>query len=135
MGNLFSQETDNVIVKVKPYYFINTDPETGYSNEKIKNFKIIKNFTLKKDDKDYLFKICNYKINKSSFKSNELIFDIQYDKVINCNDIESYITDGWHKLCNAGDPIKANFIKEKKYNKKQIYFAIDDIIFEYPKLS
>jgi len=34
MGNLFSQETDNVIVKVKPYYF--TKSEDGYSQDKIK---------------------------------------------------------------------------------------------------
>ena len=46
MGNLFSQETDNVIVKVKPYYF--TKVEDGYSQNKIKNFKITKNITLKK---------------------------------------------------------------------------------------
>ena len=133
MGNLFSQETDNVIIKVKPYYF--TISEDGYSQDKIKNFKITKNITLKKEDKDYLFNVCNYKNKKTSFKSNELIFEIQYDKVLSCSDIESYITDAWHKLCNAGDPIKANFIKEKKYNKKQIYFAIEDISFEYPKLS
>ena len=49
--------------------------------------------------------------------------------------IETYISDAWHKFCNAGDPIKPNFIKEKKHNKKQIYFAIDDVEFEYPKLS
>ena len=97
MGNLFSQETDNVIVKVKPYYFTKNDD--GYSQDKIKNFKITKNITLKKDD------------------------------------IESYITDAWHKFCNAGDPIKANFIKEKKYNKKPIYFATEYVTFEYPKLS
>ena len=53
MGNLLSQETDNVIVKVKPYYF--TRSKDGYSQDKIKNFKITKNITLKKDDKDYLF--------------------------------------------------------------------------------
>jgi hypothetical protein len=133
MGNLFSQETDNVIIKVKPYYF--TISEDGYSQDKIKNFKITKNITLKKDDKDFLFNVCNYKIKKTSFKDNELIFEIQYDKNISCSDIESYITDAWHKFCNAGDPIKANFIKEKKYNKKTIYFAADDINFEYPKLS
>ena len=133
MGNLFSQETDNVIVKVKPYYFTKNDD--GYSQDKIKNFKITKNITLKKDDKDYLFNVCKYKIKKTSFKGNELIFDIQYDKLISCSDIESYITDAWHKFCNAGDPIKANFIKEKKYNKNPIYFATEDITFEYPKLS
>ena len=133
MGNLFSQETDNVIVKVKPYYFTKNDD--GYSQDKIKNFKITKNITLNKGDKDYLFNICNYKIKKTSFRSNELIFEIKYNKVVSCSDIENYITDAWHKLCNAGDPIKANFIKEKKYNKKTIFFAIDDIKFEYPKLS
>lgn len=133
MGNLFSQETDNVIVKVKPYYYIRSDD--GYSQDKIKNFKITKNITLKKDDKDFLFNVCNYKIKKTSFKDNELIFEIQYDKNISCSDIESYITDTWHKFCNAGDPIKANFIKEKKYNKKPIYFDTEDIKFEYPKLS
>jgi hypothetical protein len=120
-------------LKVKPYYF--TRSEDGYSQDKIKNFKITKNITLKKEDKDYLFDICNYKIKKTSFKGNELIFDIQYDKVLSCSEIESYITDAWHKFCNAGDPIKVNFIKEKKYNKKQIYFATEDITFEYPKLS
>jgi len=41
MGNLFSQETDNVIVKFKPYYFTNTYPVTGYSNDKIKNLNFI----------------------------------------------------------------------------------------------
>ena len=76
MGNLFSQETDNVIVKVKPYYF--TRSEDGYSQDKIKNFKITKNITLKKDDKDYLFNVCKYSIKKTSFKGTELIFDIQY---------------------------------------------------------
>jgi len=89
----------------------------------------------KLNDKDYLFNVCNYKIKKTSFKSNELIFDIQYDKLLSCSDIESYITDAWSKFCNAGDPIKVNFIKEKKHNKKPIYFAIEDISFEYPKLS
>ena len=133
MGNLFSQETDNVNVKVKPYYF--TRSEDGYSQDKIKNFKITKNITLKKDDRDYLFNVCKYSIKKTSFKGTELIFDIQYDKVLSCSDIESYISDAWSKFCNAGDPIKANFIKEKKYNKKQIYFATSDIEFEYPKLS
>ena len=97
--------------------------EDGYSQNKIKNFKITKNITLKKDDKDYLFNVCNYKIKKTLFKGNELIFDIQYDKVQSCSDIESYITDAWSKFCNAGDPIKANFIKRKKYNKKTIYFS------------
>tara|TARA_Y100000389_G_C17365256_1_gene465964 strand:- start:322 stop:684 length:363 start_codon:yes stop_codon:yes gene_type:complete len=120
-------------LKVKPYYF--TKSEDGYSQDKIKQFKITKNITLKKEDKDYLFDVCNYKIKKTSFKGTELIFDIQYDKVLSCGEIESYITDAWHKFCNSGDPIKANFIKEKKYNKKQIYFATEDITFEYPKLS
>ena len=88
MGNLFSQETDNVIVKVKPYYF--TKSEDGYSQDKIKNFKITKNITLNKGDKNYLFNICNYKIKKTSFRSNELIFEIQYNKVLSCSNI-SYV--------------------------------------------
>ena len=77
MGNLFSQETDNVIVKFKPYYFTNTRPETGYSNDKIKNFKITKNITLNKDDKDYLFDICKYKIKKTLiyFATEDITFE------------------------------------------------------------
>ena len=133
MGNLFSQETDSVIVKVKPYFF--TTNEDGYSHDKIKNFKITKMISLKKTDKDYLFNIGKYKIKTASFKNNELIFDIKYNTILNCSEIESYISDAWHKFCNAGDPIKPTFIKEKKHNNKTIYFATDDITFEYPKLS
>ena len=44
MGNIFSQETDSVIVKVKPYFF--TTNEDGYSQDKIKNFKITKMISL-----------------------------------------------------------------------------------------
>ena len=132
MGNLLSGTTDNVIIKVKPYFFTkNTD---GYSHDKIKNFKIIKMITLKKKDKDYLFNLSKYTIKKTSFKNNELCFNIEYDKDLSCSEIESYIKDAWHKFCNAGDPIKPNFIKEKKHNKKQIYFAISEVVFEYPKL-
>lgn len=133
MGNLFSGETDSVIVKVKPYFF--TQNKDGYSQDKIKHFKITKIITLKKKDKDYLFNLSKYTIKKTSFKNNELCFNIEYDKDLSCSEIESYIRDAWHKFCNAGDPIKPNFIKEKKHNKKQIYFAISDIEFEYPKLS
>ena len=133
MGNLFSGETDSVIVKVKPYFF--TQNKDGYSQDKIKHFKITKIITLKKKDKDYLFNLSKYTIKKTSFKNNELSFNIEYHKDLSCSEIESYIRDAWHKFCNAGDPIKPNFIKEKKHNKKQIYFAISDIEFEYPKLS
>ena len=120
---------------LKLNHIILPEAKTDIHKIKIKNFKITKNITLKKDDKDYLFNVCKYSIKKTSFKGTELIFDIQYDKVLSCSDIESYISDAWSKFCNVGDPIKANFIKEKKYNKKQIYFATSDITFEYPKLS
>ena len=133
MGNLFSSETDNVIVKAKPYFF--TLNQDGYSQDKIKNFKVTKSISLKKKDKDYLFNICKYTLKNTSFNNNELIFDIKYNKELSVSEIETYISDAWHKFCNAGDPIKPNFIKEKKHNKKQIYFAIDDVEFEYPKLS
>ena len=132
MGNLFSQETDNVIVKIKPYFF--TINEDGYSQDKIKNFNITKMINLKKNDKDYLFNIWKYNIKKSSFKKNQLIFNIKYDKDLNTNEIENYISNAWTNFCNSGDPIKASFIKEKKYNKKQIYFSVSNIDFEYPNL-
>ena len=132
MGNLFSQETDNVILKIKPYFF--TINEDGYSQDKIKNFKISKMIKLNKNDKDYLFNVSNFTIKKSSFTNNELIFNIKFNKEINTSKIENYILDAWKKFCNSGDPIKASFIKEKKYNKKQIYFSVSNIEFEYPNL-
>ena len=72
MGNLFSGETDSVIVKVKPYFF--TQNKDGYSQDKIKHFKITKIITLKKKDKDYLFNLSKYTIKKTSFKHNSLCF-------------------------------------------------------------
>ena len=127
MGNTFS--TDKVTVKIKPYFYI-LDKD-GYSQTKIKNFKIIKNINLKKTDKDYLFEINTYKIIKNSFTTSKLIFTIDYNEEINSSNLESYIKDAWNKYCNAGDPIKPNFIKEKKHKGKQIYFGIDSIEFIY----
>jgi hypothetical protein len=127
MGNTFS--TDKVTVKIKPYFYI-LDKD-GYSQTKIKNVKIIKNINLKKTDKDYLFEINTYKIIKNSFTTSKLIFTIDYNEEINSSNLESYIKDAWNKYCNAGDPIKPNFIKEKKHKGKQIYFGIDSIEFIY----
>ena len=132
MGNLFSQGTDNVIVKIKPYFF--TINEDGYSQDKIKNFNITKMINLKKSDKDYIFNVSKYNIKKSSFNNNEFIFNIKYDKDLNTSEIEKYISSSWYSFCNSGDPVKASFIKEKKYNKKQIYFSVSNIDFEYPNL-
>ena len=127
MGNTFS--TDKVTIKIKPYFYI-LDGD-GYSQTKIKNFKITKNINLKKTDKDYLFEINTYKIKKNSFNTSKLIFNIEYNEEINSSNLESYIKDAWNNYCNAGDPIKPNFIKEKKYKGKQIYFSIDSIEYVY----
>ena len=126
MGNNFS--TDKVIIKIKPYFYILQ--EDGYSETKINNFKIIKNISLKKKDKDYLFKINKYKI-KNNFNTNKLIFNIEYNEEISVSKLESYIKEAWNNYCYAGDPIKPNFIKEKKYKGKQIYFGIDSIEYVY----
>ena len=54
MGNLFSQETNNVIVKIKPYFF--TINEDGYSQDKIKNFNR-KNIYLSQTPQLFKYKI------------------------------------------------------------------------------
>lgn len=41
MGNLFSQETDNVIVKVKPYYFTRSE-KTDIHKIKLKILRLQK---------------------------------------------------------------------------------------------
>ena len=47
------------------------------------------------------------------------------------SELESYIKDAWFNYCNSGDPIKPNFIKEKKHATKPIYFGIDSIDYIY----
>ena len=131
MGNLFSStdKVEKATVKVKPFFY--TLDEDGYSQNKIKNYKIYKNITLKKKDKDYIFGVKTYKINKMNHTSSLLSFDITYKESVEVSELESYLKDAWFNYCNSGDPIKPNFIKEKKHATKPIYFGIDSIDYIY----
>ena len=134
MGNMYSQ-TSEVIIKVNPYFYnLNEDKIT---RDKIKNFTITKkfNFTANKIRKSanekYIFGIDKFKIIKSSFSKKEFIFHIKYTNPVYTSQLESYVEDAYAKYCNSGDSLKANFIQEKKYKTKSIYFSIDNIDFNY----
>ena len=131
MGNFLSSSNivTQVKVKVKPYFYILD--EDGYSQDKIKKYKIYKNITLKKKDKDYIFGVKSYKINKTDHTSTTLLFEITYKEGAEVSELESYIKDAWFNYCGSGAPIKPNFIKEKKHATKPIYFGIDSVDFIY----
>ena len=131
---MYSQ-TSEVIIKVTPYYYnLNEDKNT---HNKIKNFTITKkfNFTANKIRKSanekYVFGIDKFKIIESSFTSKAFIFHIKYTNPVYTSQLESYVKDAFAKYCNSGNPLKANFIKEKKYKQESIYFSIDNIDFNY----
>ena len=78
-----------------------------------------------------MFGIDKFKIIESSFTSKAFIFHIKYTNPVYTSQLESYVKDAFAKYCNSGNPLKANFIKEKKYKQESIYFSIDNIDFNY----
>lgn len=90
---------------------VEVTPQFYDKNGKVNNVVYKKNalYTLSNDDMEYLFSQ-GAKVQAHSIVDNKLVYDVCIQPTV-FSKIRNYVKDAWKKYTNAGDPIKATFVK------------------------